>query len=163
MARLDDELSAAKKALDELGVRDLLRRDWKGDLVKTADGTPDVHVGFASVPLSLEDQVERTLYNTTDAWFGVLDGFSNEIGVDVTISLHSYKSKRHEDGHPKGGDVLRSKKIKVREMVLAVRPTDNVSDAQATQLFDLVSKTLEESPFLDAERWADYKSLKPRQ
>ncbi|CRK34298.1 hypothetical protein BN1723_003999 [Verticillium longisporum] len=35
MSELDDELSAAKKDLDHLGVRDLLRRDWKGDLVDT--------------------------------------------------------------------------------------------------------------------------------
>lgn len=31
MKRLDDEMTRAKKDLDQLGVRDLLRRDWKGD------------------------------------------------------------------------------------------------------------------------------------
>lgn len=31
MERLDDEMSTAKKDLESLGVRDLLRRDWKGE------------------------------------------------------------------------------------------------------------------------------------
>lgn len=31
MNRLDEEMSRAKKDLDSLGVRDLLRRDWKGE------------------------------------------------------------------------------------------------------------------------------------
>lgn len=32
MDDLDSQMGKAKKALDELSVRDLLRRDWKGDL-----------------------------------------------------------------------------------------------------------------------------------
>lgn len=32
MDELDDDMSTAKKALDALSVRDLLRRDWKGDV-----------------------------------------------------------------------------------------------------------------------------------
>lgn len=94
MDRLDNEMKKAKKDLDELGVRDLLRRDWKGeyqehtrapsraschlhhgtsrlagDLVETPDGKPSVHLGLASIPISLEGQIERTLHNTTQAWF----------------------------------------------------------------------------------------------
>ena len=61
MDDLDDELSKAQKDIDHLGLRDLLRRDWKGDDIDTpSPNTPTVSVGFASVPYSMDEQILKT-------------------------------------------------------------------------------------------------------
>lgn len=151
MERLDEEMSKAKKNLDELGVRDLLRRDWKGDVVETPEGKPDVHLGLASVPLSLEEQITRTLHNTTEAWFTIQGRWSEEIGADVTLSLNSFKVYEGK------------KKIKTREIVLVVRESKTLNEENANSLFEHISKAIEESPFLDAKPWRRAKELGKRQ
>jgi exopolyphosphatase len=61
MEDLDDELSKAQKNIDNLGLRDLLRRDWKGDVIDSASPkTPAVSLGFASVPYSMDEQILKT-------------------------------------------------------------------------------------------------------
>ena len=61
MEDLDDELSDAQKDIDNLGLRDLLRRDWKGDIIDTpSPRTPTVSIGFASVPYSMDEQILKT-------------------------------------------------------------------------------------------------------
>jgi exopolyphosphatase len=61
MEDLDDELSKAQKDIDDLGLRDLLRRDWKGDVIDTpSPRTPTVSIGFASVPYSIDEQILKT-------------------------------------------------------------------------------------------------------
>lgn len=46
METLDEDLGDAKKDLDGFKLRDLLRRDWKGDLVDTpSPRTPTVSLG----------------------------------------------------------------------------------------------------------------------
>lgn len=49
MLELSDVLKDAKKDLDHLSVRDLFRRDWKGGLIHTPEGRPEVHTGYASI------------------------------------------------------------------------------------------------------------------
>lgn len=62
-------------AAADLDVRDLLRRDWKGDVVRSSDSTEEnpgrgVHLGFASCPtVGLLDMVERTESKTIDEFF----------------------------------------------------------------------------------------------
>ncbi|EME38190.1 hypothetical protein DOTSEDRAFT_181967 [Dothistroma septosporum NZE10] len=74
MEKLDDELKKAKKDLDDLTVRDLLRRDWKGDLVDTpSPRTPTVSLGFASIPFSLDEQTKKTEFEELFDWFAVKD------------------------------------------------------------------------------------------
>lgn len=71
MEKLDDELSESKKDLGGLDVRALLRRDWKGDAIETkSDKYPLLALGFASAPVSLEEQILRTPEGTTPEWFG---------------------------------------------------------------------------------------------
>lgn len=61
MEDLDDELSKAQKDIDNLGLRDLLRRDWKGDVIDTpSPRTPTVSIGFASIPYSMDEQILKT-------------------------------------------------------------------------------------------------------
>lgn len=92
MDRLDNEMKKAKKDLEDLGIRDLLRRDWKGDIVKTkSERHPEVHLGLASIPYSLDDQIMRTLHETTQSWFEIEGQWTEEIGADISLSLNSYK------------------------------------------------------------------------
>lgn len=75
MGEIDDELSKAKKNLGDLDVRALLRRDWKGDAVATQSSKyPQLALGFASSPVSLEEQILRTPEGTSPEWFGEFDG-----------------------------------------------------------------------------------------
>lgn len=61
MEDLDDELSKAQKDIDNLGLYDLLRRDWKSDVIDTpSPRTPTVSVGFASIPYSMDEQILKT-------------------------------------------------------------------------------------------------------
>ena len=72
---LDDELSKVKKNLDDLDVRALLRRDWKGDTVETKSSKyPRLALGFASAPVSLEEQIMRTPEGTSPEWFAIERG-----------------------------------------------------------------------------------------
>ena len=72
MEDLDDELSSAQKKIDGLGLRDLLRRDWKGDMIDTpSPRTPTVSMGFASIPFSMDEQILKTDFAELFDWFAV--------------------------------------------------------------------------------------------
>lgn len=72
MEDLDDELSKAQKNIDMFDLRDLLRRDWKGDLIDTpSPRTPTVSLGFASVPYSMDEQILKTDFAELFDWFAV--------------------------------------------------------------------------------------------
>jgi|TARA_R110002003_G_scaffold114_12_gene9913 exopolyphosphatase len=72
MEDLDDQLSSAQKDIDHLDLRDLLRRDWKGDLIDTpSPRTPTVSLGFASVPYSMDEQILKTDFAELFDWFAV--------------------------------------------------------------------------------------------
>ncbi|PWZ00999.1 hypothetical protein BCV70DRAFT_199361 [Testicularia cyperi] len=130
MGRLDKELGKAKKDLSHLSVRDLLRRDWKGDVVQTIDeATPDIHLGFASTPVSLDDQISRTDTQSIKAWFSIERHWTAEISADVSLCLNKYKD-------PKSGD-------KVREIILVVRHDRQLNRKNADHLFKAISKALE--------------------
>lgn len=131
MDRLDEELGKAKRDLSHLSIRDLLRRDWKGDVVITTDSaTPDIHLGFASTPVSLDDQIQRTKNKTIIEWFRTERKWTAEIKADVSLCLNKYRNKK--------GD-------KVREIVLTVRHDHRINKAQADDLFKTISNALERS------------------
>ncbi|SNX82332.1 related to PPX1 - Exopolyphosphatase [Melanopsichium pennsylvanicum] len=135
MDRLDKDLGKAKKNLSHLSIRDLLRRDWKGDVVRTFDpSTPDIHLGLASTPVSLDDQIERTKSKTLKAWFKVERRWTAEIKADVSLCLNKYKNREGK---------------KVREIVLTVRHDHRINREQADDLFRTISEALEESFDLD--------------
>lgn len=216
MERLSDEMSKAKKDLESLGVRDLLRRDWKGewhtgrgssalsaavfkplssafldatgDMAKTKSKEyPSLHLGLASIPYSLDEQIQRTLHETTQSWFDIEQAWTEEIGADISLSLNSYKirtdsqgrvSKEVDDGdEDDDGDddeqedmvdnsdalAMLRKKIKVREICLVVRASDRLSEEAANSIFETIKKAISESPFLDAEPWHKADELKERQ
>jgi len=131
MDRLDTELGKAKRDLSHLTIRDLLRRDWKGDVVQTIDpASPNIHLGFASTPVSLDDQIKRTKAKSITAWFKMERRWTAEIRADVSLCLNKY--------HDRKGN-------KVREIVLTVRHDHRINAAQADDLFKTIGKALKES------------------
>ncbi|GAC97329.1 endoplasmic reticulum mannosyl-oligosaccharide 1,2-alpha-mannosidase [Pseudozyma hubeiensis SY62] len=128
MDRLDKELGRAKRDLSHLTVRDLLRRDWKGDVVQTLDpDTPDIHLGFASTPVSLDQQILRTRKQTIVDWFKTERRWTAEIRADVSLCLNKYKNKKGK---------------KVREITLTVRHDHRINRKQADSLFKEIEAAL---------------------
>ncbi|KAF2653989.1 DHH phosphoesterase [Lophiostoma macrostomum CBS 122681] len=153
MGDLDDELGNAKKDLDHLGVRDLLRRDWKGDLVDTpSPATPTVSLGFASIPYSLDEQIEKTYFGELFHWFAIHAAWTAETGVDISLSLNKYKI-RDENGEKK----------KMREIMLVVRDDVRIDQVQADALFRVVHDALERDKSLNLKPWHRAHELAPRQ
>jgi exopolyphosphatase len=153
MEELDDKLSEAKKDLDNLGVRDLLRRDWKGDLVDTpSPRTPTVSLGFSSIPYSLEEQIMKTEFEELFNWFAVEAAWTAEVGADISIALNKYKT-RDENGEKK----------KIREIVLCVRNDVRIDEEQADSLFKTVYEAIEKNEELDVKPWHRASELGRRQ
>lgn len=153
MEDLEDELKKAKKDLDDLSVRDLLRRDWKADIVDTpSPRTPTVSLGFASIPFSLDEQIEKTGFHALFDWFAIEAAWTAETGCDIAVALNKHKIR---DKH--------GKKHKIREIVLTVRSDVRIDQAQANDLFDTVKKAVEDEPTLDAKPWHRADELGRRQ
>lgn len=154
MEDLDDELSDAKKDLDHLGVRDLIRRDWKMDFVDTpSPRTPTVHLGFASIPYSIDQMIERTEWGQIFNWFVIHAAWTAEVSVDISVCLNKHKVKDPETG----------KKKKIREIVLVVRDDIRVDDDQADELFHVAKYAIENDKNLNVKPWHDAKKLGRRQ
>lgn len=152
MEDLDDELSDAKKDLDHLDLRDLLRRDWKGDLIDTpSPRTPTVSLGFASIPYSMDEQIKKTDFQELFNWFAVHAAWTAETGVDLSVVLSKYKTKE------------KGKKRKIREISLVVRDDVRINETQADSLFQWVKKGIEDSEELDLVPWHRNSELAPRQ
>ncbi|KAE8257092.1 hypothetical protein A4X13_0g2586 [Tilletia indica] len=143
MKTLSKTLKTAKKDLDHLSVRDLLRRDWKGDVVHTDSETvPDIHLGFASIPYSLRDMVDhRTQSHSAKEWFGIESTWTEEIKADVSVALTSFKLE--VDGE----------RVKRREIILVVRSDHRIGEEQADHLFESIVKSVESDGSIEVRRW----------
>lgn len=154
MEDLDDELSSAQKDIGGFDLRDLLRRDWKGDLIDTpSPRTPTVSLGFASIPFSMDEQILKTDFAELFDWFAVHAAWTAETGVDISITLNKYK-KHYKDGE----------KEKLREIVLTVRDDVRIDQEQADSLFELVKHALENNKEgIELEPWHRADELSARQ
>lgn len=153
MNDLNNDLTEAQKDIGDLGLRDLLRRDWKGDVIDTpSPRTPTVSLGFASVPFSMDDQIQKTDFQELFHWFAVEAAWTAEVGVDLSVVLSKYKIRTEG-----------KKKKKVRELTLIVRDDVTINREQADSLFRAVKKALEESDELELEPWHRADDLGPRQ
>jgi exopolyphosphatase len=158
MDDLDSEIGDARKELDHLSLRDLLRRDWKGDLVDTpSTRTPTVSLGFASVPIAFEEQIERTEWKELFGWFATHAAWTAQTGADVSVTVGKYKVKVDSDG------VGMLKKKKIREIVLVVRDDVRVDDEQADELFQVVYEAIGSDKNLNAKPWHRVDELGKRQ
>lgn len=153
MEELEDVLKAAKKDLDHLGVRDLLRRDWKGDLVDTpSPRTPTVSLGFASIPYSLEQQIKKTEFGELFDWFAIEAAWTAQVGTDISVALNKYKVRN-----------AKGKKHKIREIVVVVRTDVRINGTQADSLFETVSRAVEADETLNVKPWHRVDELGTRQ
>lgn len=157
-------LGAAKKDLDDLSVRDLLRRDWKGDMVDTpSPRTPAVSLGFASIPYSLEEQIGKTGFGELFHWFALHAAWTAAINTDIDICLNKYKVEIEVETAEDGAEKKKKKKKKVREIVLTVRDDQRIDGVQADALFKVVSEALEADAELKLKRWHRADELSSRQ
>ncbi|SMR46010.1 unnamed protein product [Zymoseptoria tritici ST99CH_1E4] len=153
MQDLGKELKDAKKDIGHLNLRDLLRRDWKGDLVDTpSPRTPTVNLGFSSIPYSMDEQIEKTEFHALFDWFAIEAAWTAQVGTDISVALNKYKI------HDKDGN-----KQKIREIVLVVRSDVRITEEQADDLFRTVSKAIEDEPTLKAKKWHRANELGKRQ
>lgn len=153
MEELDDKLSDSKKDIGHLGVRDLLRRDWKGDLVDTlSPRTPSVSLGFSSIPYSLEEQIQKTEFEELFDWFAIEAAWTAQVGADISVALNKSKIK-DKDG----------KKRTVREIVLVVRHDVRIKTRQADSLFLAIKDAVEKNEELQVKPWHRVGELGRRQ
>ncbi|KAF2709515.1 DHH phosphoesterase [Pleomassaria siparia CBS 279.74] len=152
MEGLNDALSKAKKDLDHLGLRDLLRRDYKGDLVDTVSpSTPTVSLGFASISYSMDAQIDKTEFQELFDWFAIHAAWTAGAGVDVSVTLNNYKTR--ENG----------KKKKIREIALVVRDDVRIDQDQADSLFKVIYDALTTNSSISLTPWHRVSELAPRQ
>ncbi|KAK4048164.1 hypothetical protein OIO90_005928 [Microbotryomycetes sp. JL221] len=151
MSKLDDELSASKTDLSALDVRGLLRRDWKGDGIETKSKRyPVVNMGFASAPVSLDGQIERTPEQTAPEWFAIERAWTSEIGADVSVCMTNSKD---------------AKGNKQREIAIVVAHGfgKRLHEKAANSLFSSLEHAVENAG-VPLKRWSrpDGKKLLPR-
>ncbi|QRV85996.1 hypothetical protein RhiJN_14014 [Ceratobasidium sp. AG-Ba] len=156
MDRLDKELGTAKKDLKHLGVRDLLRRDWKGDIIPAPNASSTaLHLGIASIPVSMRSQISRAGNHTPAAWFEVEKAWTKEIMADVSLALTSYREGGVGDeiwGEDDDDDD-NGKGAKRREIALVVQDGRRLSRAEANSLFATISTVIESAPELNVTKW----------
>ncbi|KAG8725845.1 hypothetical protein FRC12_023976 [Ceratobasidium sp. 428] len=161
MDRLDKELGAAKKDLKHLGVRDLLRRDWKGDIIPAPNASaPALHFGIASIPVSMRSQISRAGNHTPAAWFETEKAWTKEISADISLALTSYREGgvgdemwSDDENDDDEDDDDPEKGPKRREIALVVQDGRRLSRAQANSLFEKVSTVIESAPELNVTKW----------
>ena len=112
------------------------RRDWKGDVVY--DSTIPIHLGFASIPISLRDMIAKTEDRSVSSFFDVDTAWARQNKVDIAVLLTGFKD---EAGN------------KQREIILTVRADHRIDEAEAERLFNDVKRTLESSDLLDLTPW----------
>ncbi|KAH9461535.1 hypothetical protein Pst134EA_017835 [Puccinia striiformis f. sp. tritici] len=146
------EMSEARGQLQQLDVRDLLRRDWKVNAVRTTTiRYPYLTLGFASIPCSIQKQVERTPEQTVPEWFAIERAFTSEIGADVSVVLTKFKSE------------ITGKAEREIMLVVAHGWGKRLTTLAATDLFLTLCKAIEDK-FDGLQEWtrSDNKPLLPR-
>jgi exopolyphosphatase len=146
MEDLDDELSSAQKDIDDLDLRDLLRRDWTRRLRahppsawdSRRSPTPWTSRSWRRISRSCSIGSLFTLYVSIPSQVlhchanALSQAWTAEAGVDISICLNKYK-KHYKDGE----------KEKIREIVLTVRDDVRIDQDQADSLFKVVKEALE--------------------
>jgi exopolyphosphatase len=99
---------------------------------------PYISVGFASTPISLNDQIKRTPEHTPPEYFAIERAWTSEINADITIILNNFKNE---------------KGVKTREIVLVVASGrfKRLHPAAAQSLFQAISEALNDK--LNLKEW----------
>ena len=118
------------------------RRDWKGDIVY--DSTVPIHLGFASIPMSLANMIQGTPNETLEAFFDIDNDWAHQNKVDIAVLLTSFKDEN---------------KVKHREIILTVRAGHRINEAEAERLFHDVKKDIEASSELKLKPWSQGRDM----
>ncbi|KAL8290418.1 hypothetical protein RQP46_002676 [Phenoliferia psychrophenolica] len=151
---LKKDMKAAKNALHDMTLRDLLRRDWKGDVVPTKSPKyPTLSLGLASMPVSLNGQILRLPEQTAPEWFAVERAWTAESGTDVSVVLTGYRDPESQ------------RKVHEIALVVAHGWGKRLHEHAADRLFEALRRGIMDAPELDVlEAWErpDGKELLPR-
>ncbi|GEM10239.1 exopolyphosphatase [Rhodotorula toruloides] len=142
MSTLDKDLKASRRALEGLDVRSLLRRDWKGDSIPTQSKKyPHIALGFASSPVSLEEQIDRTPEGTAPEWFAIERAWTAEIQADVSVALTNFRD--HRTGE------------KTRQIALVVAHGygKRLHEGSANRLFNQLRQAIEHAGVKNLNKW----------
>ena len=130
--QLFKKFKKATKDLDHLNFLELLMRDYKGDYVENKH-LHRLHVGYASIPISIEEQIKRTPSKSLDDYRNIERNFMVSVNSDINFILSKHKVKDNE----------RDEKIKVRELSVLVRNDDHLNEKQAQIAFDKIVNAIE--------------------
>lgn len=137
------EMSDARAELGTLDLRDLFRRDWKANSVKTQTPEyPFIRLGFGSIPYSMAVQTHRTPEHTVPEWFAIERAFTSEIGADVSVILS--KSRSSVTGK------------REREIILVVAHGwgKRLTSKAADDLFETLCRAIEDGMQNGLENWS---------
>ncbi|KWU41803.1 DHH phosphoesterase [Rhodotorula sp. JG-1b] len=142
MGILDDDMTQSRKALGGLDLRSLLRRDWKGDSIATKSKKyPSISIGFASAPVSFEEQIERTPEQTVPEWFAIERAWTSEIQADVTVALTNFRDKKTGE------------KYRQIALVVAHGYGRRLHAGSADRLFKQLKHAIESAGIKNLEKW----------
>ncbi|GAA5977572.1 hypothetical protein JCM10908_005025 [Rhodotorula pacifica] len=142
MGILDDDMTQSRKALGGLDLRSLLRRDWKGDSIATKSKKyPSISIGFASAPVSFEEQIDRTPEKTVPEWFAIERAWTSEIQADVTVALTNFRDKKTGE------------KYRQIALVVAHGYGRRLHAGSADRLFHQLKHAIESAGIKNLEKW----------
>jgi exopolyphosphatase len=118
------------------------RRDWKGDVV--LDSTLPIHLGFASIPYSFQQLIEKTPNKTIENFWEIEDDWAHHNQVDIAIMLTSYKNEEGE---------------KRREIIMTVKSHHRIDANEAERLFNDAKRDIEASEDLKLTPWNNGQEL----
>ncbi|TIB72860.1 hypothetical protein E3Q23_03230 [Wallemia mellicola] len=143
MSKLSKAYRDARNDLDKLDFLDLLKRDYKGDLFQPENHEQHrLHLGFASIPFSIGEQINRSLPNKTLAEYRAIERqFMVDRKSDINVILSKHKVK-NENGE----------KVKIRDISVLVRHDGRLNGTDMAQTaFDNIVEAIEGN--LQVQRW----------
>ncbi|TIC49729.1 hypothetical protein E3Q04_04280 [Wallemia mellicola] len=143
MSKLSKAYRDARNDLDKLDFLDLLKRDYKGDLFQPENYEQHrLHLGFASIPFSIGEQINRSLPNKTLAEYRAIERqFMVDRKSDINVILSKHKVK-NENGE----------KVKIRDIGVLVRHDGRLNGTDMAQTaFDNIVEAIEGN--LQVQRW----------
>lgn len=143
MSKLKKAYKDARNDLDGLNFLDLLKRDYKGDLFQPENHKQHrLHLGFASIPFSIAEQINRSLPDKTLREYRAIERqFMIDWKSDINVILSKHKEKD-----------VNGNKIKVREIGVLVRHDGRLNGTSLAQVaFDNIVEAIEGN--LQVQRW----------
>ncbi|KAG8727338.1 hypothetical protein FRC11_013462 [Ceratobasidium sp. 423] len=123
---------------------------------------PALHLGIASIPVSMRNQIARIGNHTPAAWFDIEKAWTKEIYADVSLALTSYREggmgdepipSDSDDDDDDEDDNDPKKGTKRREIALVVQDGRRLTRPMANSLFQAIKSEIETAPELNVTVW----------